>query len=160
MIIAIVCVDKHFGIGSCGQLLETYPEDMTFFKEKTSGNIVVMGRKTWDSLPKHPLANRTNIIITSHPEESNNIDVTFTTVEDFLNNIEYLDTGEKDIYIIGGASIYSQLLPYCEKIYMTVIPKIYSCADTFFPQLDSKEWKKVKEEQAKQVIFTEWIRKI
>lgn len=158
MIAAIVCVDKHFGIGSCGQLLESYPEDMTFFKEKTSGNIVVMGRKTWDSLPKKPLSNRFNIVITSssiiNPDQT-----AFLKLEEFIKWLPKLKEGKQDIYIIGGASIYKQLLPYCDKIYMTMIPKVYENADTFFPQLESDKWKKIKEEQTTNVSFIEFIRK-
>lgn len=147
MIIAIVSVDEKFGIGKDGKLLTSHPEDMNFFKTMTTGNIVVMGRKTWESLPKRPLPDRTNIIITSHPEESNNIDVNFTTMEDFLDNIEYLNAGEKDIYIIGGASIYEQLLPYCERIYMTLIPEEDNDADAFFPAINLKnEWVITNEE--------------
>lgn len=157
MITAIVCVDKNFGIGSCGQLLESYPEDMTFFKEKTSGNIVVMGRKTWDSLLKKPLPNRMNIIITSLPTKSSNSEI-FMTMEEFYKNLPELKKDARDIYIIGGASIYKQLLSYCEKIYMTVIPKVYEKADTFFPQLNFKEWKKIKEESTTNVSFIEWAR--
>ncbi len=157
MITAIVCVDKNFGIGSCGQLLESYPEDMTFFKEKTSGNIVVMGRKTWDSLLKKPLPNRMNIIITSLPTKSSNSEI-FMTMEEFYKKLPELKKDTRDIYIIGGASIYKQLLSYCEKIYMTVIPKVYEKADTFFPQLNFKEWKKIKEESTTNVSFIEWAR--
>lgn len=157
MITAIVCVDKNFGIGSCGQLLESYPEDMTFFKEKTSGNIVVMGRKTWDSLLKKPLPNRMNIIITSLPTKSSNSEI-FMTMEEFYKKLPELKKDARDIYIIGGASIYKQLLSYCEKIYMTVIPKVYEKADTFFPQLNFKEWKKIKEESTTNVSFIEWAR--
>lgn len=157
MITAIVCVDKNFGIGSCGQLLESYPEDMTFFKEKTSGNIVVMGRKTWDSLLKKPLPNRMNIIITSLPTKSSNSEI-FMTMEEFYKKLPELKKDARDIYIIGGASIYKQLLSYCEKIYMTVIPKVYEKADTFFPQLNFKKWKKIKEESTTNVSFIEWAR--
>lgn len=158
MIAAIVCVDKHLGIGSCGQLLESYLEDMTFFKEKTSGNIVVMGRKTWDSLPKKPLPNRFNIVITSSPIV--NPDPTaFLRLDEFIKWLPKLKEGKQDIYIIGGASIYKQLLPYCDKIYMTMIPKVYKMADAFFPQLEPDEWEKVKEEQTINVSFIEFIRK-
>lgn len=159
MIAAIVCVDKNFGIGSCGQLLESYPEDMTFFKKKTSGNIVVMGRKTWDSLPKKPLSNRLNIIITSKLIE-NTDSIIFITMEDFIKQLDELKKDSRDIYIIGGASIYEQLLPYCDKIYMTMIPKVYENADTFFPQLNQKEWKIIKENQTKNVSFIELIKEI
>lgn len=157
MIAAIVCVDKNLGIGSCGQLLESYPEDMTFFKKKTSGNIVIMGRKTWDSLPKKPLSNRLNVIITSKPIE-NTDSIIFITMEDFIKQLDELKKDPRDIYIIGGASIYEQLLSYCDKIYMTVIPKVYEKADTFFPQLNFKKWKKIKEESTTNVSFIEWAR--
>lgn len=159
MIIAIVCVDKHFGIGSCGQLLKSYPEDMSFFKKKTSGNIVVMGKKTWDSLPRKPLSNRLNIIITSKLIE-NTDSIIFITMEDFIKQLDELKKDSRDIYIIGGASIYEQLLPYCDKIYMTMIPKVYENADTFFPQLNQKEWKIIKENQTKNVSFIELIKEI
>ena len=130
---------------------------MTFFKEKTSGNIVVMGRKTWDSLLKKPLPNRMNIIITSLPTKSSNSEI-FMTMEEFYKKLPELKKDTRDIYIIGGASIYKQLLSYCEKIYMTVIPKVYEKADTFFPQLNFKEWKKIKEESTTNVSFIEWAR--
>ncbi len=159
MIAAIVCVDKNFGIGSCGQLLESYPEDMTFFKKKTSGNIVVMGRKTWDSLPKKPLSNRLNIIITSKLIE-NTDSIIFITMEDFIKQLDELKKDPRDIYIIGGASIYEQLLSYCDKIYMTMIPKVYENADTFFPRLSQKEWKIIRENQTKNVSFIELIKEI
>ena len=159
MIAAIVCVDKNLGIGSCGQLLESYPEDMTFFKKKTSGNIVIMGRKTWDSLPKKPLSNRLNVIITSKPIE-NTDSIIFITMEDFIKQLDELKKDPRDIYIIGGASIYEQLLSYCDKIYMTMIPKVYEHADTFFPQLNQKEWKIIRENQTKNVSFIELIREI
>lgn len=159
MIAAIVCVDKNLGIGSCGQLLESYPEDMTFFKKKTSGNIVIMGRKTWDSLPKKPLSNRLNVIITSKPIE-NTDSIIFITMEDFIKQLNELKKDPRDIYIIGGASIYEQLLSYCDKIYMTMIPKVYENADTFFPQLNQKEWKIIRENQTKNVSFIELIREI
>lgn len=78
---------------------------MTFFKEKTSGNIVVMGRKTWDSLPKKPLSNRFNIVITS--SSTINPDQTaFLKLEEFIKWLPKLKEGKQDIYIIGGASIY------------------------------------------------------
>ena len=78
---------------------------MTFFKEKTSGNIVVMGRKTWDSLPKKPLSNRFNIVITSSPI-INPDPTAFLRLDEFIKWLPKLKEGKQDIYIIGGASIY------------------------------------------------------
>lgn len=158
MIIAIVSVDEKYGIGKDGKLLVSHSEDMNFFKTMTTGNIVVMGRKTWDSLPKKPLSNRFNIVITSSPI-INPDPTAFLRLDEFIKWLPKLKEGKQDIYIIGGASIYKQLLPYCDKIYMTMIPKVYETADAFFPQLEPDEWEKVKEEQTINVSFIEFIRK-
>ena len=158
MIIAIVSVDEKYGIGKDGKLLVSHSEDMNFFKTMTTGNIVVMGRKTWDSLPKKPLSNRFNIVITSSPI-INPDPTAFLRLDEFIKWLPKLKEGKQDIYIIGGASIYKQLLPYCDKIYMTMSPKVYETADVFFPQLEPDEWKKVKEEQTINVSFIEFVRK-
>lgn len=138
MIAAIVAVDENFGIGYDGQLLARIPEDMTRFKALTTGNAVVMGRKTWDSLPKKPLPNRENIVVTSHPHSSEDFDIVFWNMDETL---EWLDNTQKDVFIIGGATIYEQFLPYCDTIYMTLIYQNFSQVDTWFPQLDMEnEW--------------------
>ena len=81
MISAIVAVDNNWGIGFNGDLLEHIPEDLKYFKELTSGGVVIMGRKTWDSLPKKPLPNRVNIVITSNPKEDEE-NVKYMTLEE------------------------------------------------------------------------------
>lgn len=138
MIAAIVAIDERFGIGYDGQLLAHIPEDMKHFKELTSGNAVVMGRKTWDSLPQKPLPNRENIVITSHPHKAEQFDVVFWNMEEAL---EWLENTQKDVFIIGGASIYKQFLPYCDTIYITLIHKVFDNVDTYFPTIDlEEEW--------------------
>jgi dihydrofolate reductase len=137
MISAIVAVDNSWGIGFNGDLLEHIPEDLKYFKELTSGHCVMMGRKTWESLPKKPLPNRTNIVITNNPNKYN--DAEFM---DLFNATLYLIYNKNDdIFIIGGGKIYEELLPMCDRVYVTKIFKDHDQVDTYFPNLDkSDEW--------------------
>lgn len=139
MIAAIVAVDKNFGIGYQGQLLEHIPEDIKFFKNKTSYSIVIMGRKTYDSLPKKPLPNRLNIVI-SNKYSGCAEGTIFMTYEECKLRIE---SGQiQDAFIIGGESIYRQFLPYCDMIYLTYLDIYHINIDTFFPNIDKlNEWK-------------------
>ena len=137
MISAIVAVDNNWGIGFNGDLLERIPEDMKNFVHLTTGNVVIMGRKTWDSLPKKPLPNRTNIVITSNPNIYN--DAEFMDLFDAKLYLIY--NKNDDIFIIGGGKIYEELLPVCDRVYVTKIFKDHDQIDTYFPNLDeSDEW--------------------
>lgn len=144
MISAIVAVDNNWGIGSNNKLLASIPEDMKFFKEKTMHEVVIMGRKTYESLPKKPLPNRTNIVITSKFDKSYlEKDGLFFVSMDFIKM--YLETLSINVpinyYIIGGGTIYKELLPYCECAYVTKIFNSYDNVDTFFPNIDDMpEW--------------------
>lgn len=133
MISAIVAVDKDWGIGYNGDLLEHIPEDLKYFKELTTGHVVVMGRKTWDSLPKKPLPNRINYVITKEAKPSNK-EVTYFD----MNCIKMMMQKQNDYeyFIIGGGEIYKQLLPYCDRVYVTFIGKSHDNVDTYFPNLD------------------------
>ena len=137
MISAIVAVNNDWGIGYNGDLLEHIPEDLKYFKAITTNNTVMMGRKTWDSLPKKPLPNRTNIVITSNPNMYN--DAEFM---DLFDAKLYLIYNKNDgIFIIGGGKIYKELLPLCDRVYVTKINKSHENVDTYFPNLDeSEEW--------------------
>ena len=139
MIAAIVAVDNNFGIGFNGELLERIPDDLKRFKQLTDDSTVVMGRKTWDSLPKKPLPNRFNIIVTSQEHEDNDIDIKHSTMEEVKSFLE-LDLGIP-VFVIGGGMIYRELLPYCEEVYLTKIFKEHNNVDTYFPNLDEmEEW--------------------
>lgn len=139
MISAIVAVDNNWGIGYNGDLLETIPEDMKYFKELTTNNVVIMGRKTWDSLPKKPLPNRTNIVITSQKKGDEN-GAKFMTLEDAMRYA--IVNRPTDVFIIGGGEIYKKLLPICNRVYITKILKNHKDIDTYFPNLDKNpEWK-------------------
>ena len=144
MISAIVAVDNNWGIGSNNKLLASIPEDMKFFKEKTMHEVVIMGRKTYDSLPKKPLPNRTNVVITSKFDKSYlEKDGVFFVSMDFIKM--YLKTLSINVpinhYIIGGGAVYNELLPYCDNAYVTKIFNSYDNVDTFFPNIDdTTEW--------------------
>ena len=139
MISAIVAVDENWGIGYNGDLLEHIPEDLKYFKQLTSGNTIVMGRKTWDSLPKKPLPNRFNVVITSQERHFEKM----TAFIPFSEAVSRLKHSPKayDWFIIGGGQIYKELLPYCDRVYVTKIFKNHNQVDTYFPNLDeSEEW--------------------
>lgn len=156
MISAIVCIDENFGIGSNGDLLVHIPEDMKFFKEKTTNNVVIMGRKTYDSLPVKPLPNRTNAVVTSKINKPCEIDdngVYFVSM-DFIK--EFLDilpryAEEADCYIIGGGQIYKELLPYCKYAYVTKVYCSYNNVDTYFPNIENMtDWEIEYENEIKE----------
>lgn len=140
MISAIVSMDENNGIGFNGQLLEKIPEDLRRFKLLTQEKIVVMGRKTWDSLPKKPLPNRLNIII------SNKIKIidTFTismSIKEIKSRLKYASKDQdEEWFIIGGGQIYNELLSFCDRIYITKIYKKYENVDTYFPNIDEQKW--------------------
>ena len=145
----IVAVDKNWAIGCNNQLLVSIPSDMKFFRETTTGKVVVMGRKTLESFPGgQPLKKRTNIVITSDPTYKVKDAVVVSGIEEAVEELKKYK--EDDIYVIGGESIYRQMLPYCKTAYVTKIDHAYA-ADTFFPNLDEMEdWKLtgISDEQA------------
>ena len=131
----IAAIDNHWNIGKDGGLLVHIPQDMKFFREKTMGKVVVMGRKTLESFPgKKPLKGRTNIVLTTDPEYTAAGDVIIVhSLEELAGVLSGYD--ENDIFVIGGGSIYRQLLPMCQTAYIT---KVNVCceADTSIPDLD------------------------
>ena len=140
MISAIVAVDNNWGIGYNGDLLEHIPEDLKYFKELTTGHIVVMGRKTWDSLPQKPLKDRLNIVISSQPKEVlGDLSIRISLEEAKIRLA--LSSADEEWFIIGGGTIYKELLPICDRVYVTKILKDHENVDTYFPDLDkSSEW--------------------
>lgn len=136
MISAIVAVDNDWGIGYNGNLLEYIPEDLRNFRQLTTGHTIIMGRKTWDSLPKKPLPNRVNIVISK--DEPTILDK--NTLRLHLESImDYLKYTEDDVFIIGGESIYKELFSFCDRIYVTKIYKNHKNIDTYFPNLDNMD---------------------
>lgn len=143
---AIVCVDKNWGIGSANELLYHIPEDMKFFKHKTMGNVVIMGQATFLSLPnQQPLSDRVNIVLCDDENWSAPGIVVCHSLDELFEHLKRYDT--KTVFVCGGASIYAQLMPYCDTAYVT---KVDSCkpADKFFPDLDKDEnWVLAREKE-------------
>jgi dihydrofolate reductase len=133
----IVAVDKNWAIGKENKLLVSIPQDMKFFRETTMGKVVVMGRKTLESFPGgQPLKKRTNIVITRDKNYSVKDAIVVHSVEEALEELKNYNS--EDVYVIGGDSIYRQMLPYCDVAHVTKINHAYE-ADTYFPNLDEKE---------------------
>ena len=127
---AIVAISENGGIGKDNRLLFRISADLKRFKELTSGHTVIMGRKTLQSLPGgRGLPNRRNIVITRDP------DFTAERAEIVHSVDEALVLAEEDAFVIGGASIYQAMLPYCDKVYLTMVYADAE-ADVFFPSLD------------------------
>lgn len=128
---AIVAIDKLWGIGKDGDLLFRIKEDMEFFKKMTMGKVVVMGRKTYESLPNGPLKGRINLVITNklYPDHDN---VIFGDLHEINEKLKNYDTD--DIFIIGGGSIYKQFIHRCDTVYVTHNMNVYE-ADTYMPNL-------------------------
>jgi len=136
----IVAVDSNWAIGCGNRLLVSIPADMKFFRDMTTGKVVAMGRKTLESFPGgQPLKNRENIVLTSAWDYKANGAVIVHSGREMLAELKQHNS--KDIYVIGGESVYRLLLPYCDTAYVTKINHIYD-ADTFFPNLDEMDdWK-------------------
>ena len=136
---AIAAVDRNWAIGNRGQLLVSIPADQRFFRGETLGKTVVLGRKTMDTFPGgRPLKNRRNIILTRNADYSIADAETAAGVEELLEMIK--DVPQEEVYVIGGQSVYEQLLPYCDEAYITKINYDYQ-ADAYFPCLDDDdEW--------------------
>ena len=135
----IASADRNWGIGYQNELLTRIPSDMKFFRSKTIGNVIVMGRKTLESFPNGlPLKQRTNIVLTSKKDYQVKGAVLVHSVEELLEELKKYQ--EEEIYVIGGESVYRQLEPYCDTAYITRIDHAFQ-ADTHFPNLDaSEEW--------------------
>ncbi|MCQ2551313.1 MAG: dihydrofolate reductase [Clostridia bacterium] len=133
----IVAVDENWAIGNGNQLLCHIPEDLKYFKKKTTGKVVIMGRKTLESLPGgKPLPNRTNVIVTKDENFEKDGCIVVHSLEEVLALKERFN--DDDLMVTGGASIYTQLLPYCDTCYVTKIHHRFD-ADTFIPNLDKDE---------------------
>lgn len=147
----IANVDKNWAIGKNNQLLVRIPADMKFFRETTTGKVVVMGRKTLESFPNgQPLKNRTNIVLTHDKNYRVKDAIVVYSMEELQEELEKYASG--DIYIIGGESIYRQLVDACDVAYLTKVDYAYD-ADAYFPNLDEKpEWQ-VTQDSEEQTYF-------
>ena len=142
MITIIAAISENNALGKNNQLIWHLPEDLKRFKKLTSGHCVIMGRKTFESLPKmHPLPNRHNIVITKNKAFKTDGVTTCHSIEEALKKSNH----DKQPFIIGGGEIYKEAMGFTQKIELTKIHETFD-ADTFFPIIDLKKWKLVNEE--------------
>ena len=141
MISIIVAIAENYAIGKNNDLLWHIPEDLKRFKRLTTGHTIIMGKKTYESLPKRPLPNRRSIIITDNPDEEFEGCMTVYSIDHALKNC----LPSEENFIIGGASVYRQFLPFTDRLYLTIVHKSFD-GDVFFPELDFSEWKLESEE--------------
>ena len=142
----IVAIARNFAIGKNNDLLFHLPDDLKRFKKITSGHTVIMGKKTLFSLPKGPLPNRRNIVITDVPGES------FAGCETVYSIAEAVEAvrNEQLAFVIGGGMIYRQFYPIAGKLFLTMAHQDFD-ADTFFPEIDFNEWQEI----ARETLFDE-----
>jgi dihydrofolate reductase len=147
----IACVDNNWAIGKNNQLLVHIPADMKFFRETTTGKVVVMGRKTLESFPNgQPLKNRTNIVLTTDRSYRAGDAVIVYDLEELQKELEKYPS--EDIYIIGGESIYRQLLDECDTAHITKVDYEYS-ADAYFPNLEEMPGWQITGDSEEQTYF-------
>lgn len=131
----IVAVASDGAIGRANDLLWHLPADLKRFKELTTGHTILMGRKTFESLPHGPLPNRRNIIISRSLPAQPGAEV-YPTIQQAMEAC----ASDEEVFIIGGGEIYRQLLPNTERIYLTRVQASFPDAEVFFPELDPTEW--------------------
>lgn len=147
----IAAVDKNWGIGYKNKLLVSIPDDMKFFRQTTTGKVVVMGRKTLESFPNgQPLKNRVNIVLTGDKNYQVKDAVIVHDMDELHAELAKYDSN--DIYVIGGESIYRQLVDECDVAHITKIDYVYE-ADAYFPNLDEKSEWKIAEDSEEQTYF-------
>jgi dihydrofolate reductase len=136
MISLIVAIAQNNAIGKDNDLLWHISEDLKYFKKTTNARTVLMGRKTWESLPFKPLKNRRNIVVSSQKEYQISGAELFSDTDKAL---EALKEEKDEVFCIGGASLYKALLSKADKLYITRVYKDFE-ADVFFPEIDEQIW--------------------
>lgn len=149
MINLIAAIGLGNELGYKNQLLCSLPNDMKRFKEITTGQFCVMGRKTYESIGK-PLPNRHNVIVTRNVKyQASPETYVYTSLEEVIFEYKAYNNNENELFIIGGEQIYKQALEYAERIYLTIIDHAFPKADAYFPQFDITEWEIISHEQHK-----------
>ncbi|MBR2251674.1 MAG: dihydrofolate reductase [Neisseriaceae bacterium] len=136
----IAAVDKNNAIGKDNKMAWHIPEDFAFFKQYTLNKPIIMGRKTWDSLPKKPLSERRNIILSQQTDLYIENAEVFNHIDQVFGELK----NEAEIVIIGGAQIYRQFLPFATDIRLTEVNLTIENADAFFPMIDHNQWQIVE----------------
>lgn len=142
MISIIAAISDDWGIGKENRLLWHIPDDLKRFKQLTMGKCVIMGKRTWESLPKKPLPGRYNIVITDVPGECIDCSMTAYSIEDAISKC---DSGQ-EIFVIGGGSVYRQFMPVADRLYITHVHRKAE-ADVWFPRIDRRKWKVIDSQE-------------
>ena len=143
MLSIIVAISENNAIGKAGDLLCYLPDDLKHFKALTTGSTVVMGKKTFFSLPRRPLPNRRNIVLT----RDGSFTYENTEVAHSIEELQKMFTADEKVFIIGGGEVYKQFMPLVDELHITHIHHNWDDADTFFPEIDSTIWQCVNEER-------------
>jgi dihydrofolate reductase len=144
MISIIAAVSDDWGIGNNNSLLWNIPGDLKRFKKLTFGKTIIMGKRTWESLPARPLPGRKNIVITDVPDECIECSVTAYSIDDALSKCQ----NEEEVFIIGGGSVYRQFMPIADRLYITHVHEKRP-ADVYFPEIDPDQWDAIEKEEFK-----------
>lgn len=142
MISIIAAVDRNMGIGYQNKLLFWLPNDLKRFKALTTGNTIIMGRKTFESLPKGALPNRRNVVLSSHADTCCPGAEVFTSLEEAIKSCKE----NERVYIIGGASVYQQALTFADELCLTEVDAEAPHVDAYFPKMDSEVWQEKSRE--------------
>jgi len=138
----IVAIARNYGIGFENKLLYWLPNDLKRFKALTTGNTIIMGRKTFESLPKGALPNRRNIVLTRQEGATFDGAECFPSLEAALSHCKE----DKEVFIIGGFSVYREAMPLANQLYITFIDDASKEADAYFPEINKEEWKEIGRE--------------
>lgn len=169
MITLIAAVAKDMAIGFQNKLLYWLPNDLKRFKALTTGHTIIMGRKTFESFPKGALPNRRNVVLTRGGNMKEDGTERFPGAETFPSMESALAscTHDEDIYILGGASIYEQALPFADRLCLTEVDDTPAEADAYFPQFDRSQWRKSSSEEHdtderhnKRYAFVDYIKQV
>lgn len=143
MIAIVVVIDEKNGIGKNGGLLCHLPNDLKHFKKITTGHTIIMGRKTYESLPNGSLPDRINIVVTSGDVNNFPGCIVVRSIEEALS----VSKSHEKVFIIGGGELYRTTFHFADKLYLTRIHNTFNDADTFFPNIDFKDWELIEEER-------------
>ena len=156
----IAAIAENNAIGLNGKLLYWLPADLRRFKELTTGHTIIMGRKTFDSLPKGALPNRRNVVLSRSKKDFSGAEK-FASLPDALASC----SADEDVYIIGGASVYAEALPLANRLCLTEVHDTPKEADAYFPDFNREEWKvafkeehEPDEKHAQSFTFIDYVR--